>query len=223
VGGRLGGHEGEGITPYGVRLLDYREEADIKRNELHGLSVGEFYQGLDSAKPEGPVIVYGAAGDVKPFQNFTLFSLKEGSDVLAVLSKEPVPEGVFLIVSGYLHSLDGTTPGTFLLAENIADASSALTKLTKAADIEVYMGEKVIGRGTTKLEKYENTDVRRVMIDRGVLRDVYVIFSGVDKGRVSLTIKLVPLMNFIWFGVVLFVIGIAVVLLSERNARRASE
>ena len=165
--------------------------------------------------------MYGVVEDVRLFQNFTVFSLTDGEEVLPVLTNEPVEKGELLVVSGYPYSYDfnGDVGGRFLLAETVVEAEEALIKVTKAAYVEVYSGGKVIGRGATRLEEYRDTDVRRVMIDRSVFRDVYVIFSGVEDDRLSLTIKLVPLMNILWLGVSLFVAGILGVIISRRDAR----
>jgi hypothetical protein len=208
-----------GMSSYGVRLINYREKPDIKGDQLPGIGVSEFIQSLDSTMEAGPVMVYGIVRDVKIFQNFTVFSLTEGDEVLPVLSNEPVSKGGLLVVSGYLHSFNGDMQSRFLFAETMVEAQDALIKLTKAAYIEVYSGDKVVGRGITKLEEYKDTDVRRVMIDRSLFRDVYVIFSGIEGDRLSLTIKLVPLMNILWLGVVLFVVGIVMIIVSRRDDR----
>lgn len=217
--GAWGVHEGEGTTPYGVRLLDFKEKADYKKDWLHGKSVAEFYQTNEPMETGGSVVVYGVAKDFGTHQNFTLFSLNDDGASLRVVSKEPVPQSDFLIVAGYPYFPEENGAHEMLLiAENIADARDALNKVTQTASIEVFSNRKVIGSGTAKLEKYDNNDVRRVMIDRSPLRDVYVIFSGLDGDRLTLTIKLVPLVNFIWFGIALFVTGIVVILLSQGNA-----
>ncbi len=219
MAGAWGVHVGEGMSSFGVRLVDYREIPDIKEDQLLGMGVSEVIQNLDSTKEARQVMVYGVVGDVKTFQNVTVFSLTDGDKTLPVLSSFPVDSGDLLVVSGYPHSFNGDMQNRFILAETVVDASDALIKLTKSAFIEVYRGNNLIGRGVTKLEEYKDSDVRRVMIDRGVFRDVYVIFSGIEGDRLSLTIKLVPLMNILWFGVILFVGGIVMIIVSRRNVR----
>ncbi|MDP6613360.1 MAG: hypothetical protein QF673_05035, partial [Candidatus Hydrothermarchaeota archaeon] len=55
----------------------------------------------------------------------------------------------------------------------------------------------------------------RVMIDRGPLRDVYVIFTGASGGEVPLIVKIIPLINYLWLGILLFVVGIIAIMLYD--------
>jgi cytochrome c-type biogenesis protein CcmF len=214
--GAWGVHEGKSLTAYGVKLLDYREEADYKSDELFGMSVKELLASLEAGQPEGRMAVYGLVEKVESLGNLTIIILREGDDRLWVVSPEPLAIGNFVVVSGYLHYLaDGGSFRVSLIADAIVDAWGALNKLSRAVDIEVYRNNKPVARGTVKLEEYPKTDVRRVMIDRGFLGDVYGIFLGKDGDRITVTIKLIPLVNFLWLGVVLFTVGVIAVILGE--------
>jgi hypothetical protein len=47
-----------------------------------------------------------------------------------------------------------------------------------------------------------------IFVKSMVEEDLYLTFRNVESNRIQLTAKTIPLMNFIWFGMVLFVIGI---------------
>jgi hypothetical protein len=78
---------------------------------------------------------------------------------------------------------------------------------TEEVTFGVYEDGKKIGEGIARSIKYKNGNANRVMIDRGVLRDVYVIYNGLSGGRASATVKIIPLINELWFGVALFMAG----------------
>lgn len=219
--GTWGVHEGEGITPYGVKLLEYRQYADYKEGNVPpGISVAELYSSLDSLSKPGQIItVQGIVGEVRNFGNLSLLGLRDGNYVLWAAFKYALPEGSAIAVAGFLHSLD--KGDLILFAEEIEIAQ--VNKFVQEVRLAVYKENKKIGEGVTKLEKYEKTDVRRVMIDRGLLGDIYVIFSGMARDEISLTIKLVPLVNFLWFGIILLAAGIAAVIFSEKEERSSGD
>lgn len=215
--GAWGVHEGSGRSNYGVRLLDYKEYADYKRSAADiGMGVQEFYARLSSLPSDKPVVVRGVVSEVRELENFSLIALREGENVLYVVAKDSPLAGELVIAAGTLHFYEQNSSSLFLIAEEVIPAKEAASKITQELRLAVYEGSVKIGEGVAKLETYEKSDVRRVMIDRGLLRDVYVIPSGISGEEVSLTIKLMPLVNYIWFGIVLFIAGIlAVVLCSD--------
>ncbi|MDI6655217.1 MAG: hypothetical protein QME59_04950, partial [Candidatus Hydrothermarchaeota archaeon] len=70
--------------------------------------------------------------------------------------------------------------------------------------------------GIAKVVWYPQGEVKRVMIDRGIDRDVYVIFTGTSGSEIPLTIKIIPLVNYLWLGIILFVAGMLALVKVEK-------
>lgn len=89
------------------------------------------------------------------------------------------------------------------------------------AFIKVYKGEKLVGEGHAKwIDNKEFGAVTRVYIMRGLLADVYVIFQGTGGYVIQPTIKVIPGISLLWFGLILFSVGILPLLFSGIALRK---
>lgn len=82
--------------------------------------------------------------------------------------------------------------------------------------VKVYKDGDYLGEGTAKVESNEKFGkVTRVYINRNWDYDIYVIFQGISGAHqqggdiyIPLTVKLEPLINILWLGVLLLSLGI---------------
>ncbi|MFQ5800777.1 MAG: Coenzyme F420 hydrogenase/dehydrogenase, beta subunit C-terminal domain, partial [Candidatus Hydrothermarchaeales archaeon] len=214
---------------YGVRLLDYLEFTDYSEvkgtpPEIPGMSISEFYEALATGPLSNEFTVHGTVREVQQVEGYTYVSLTDGDKELwiAMGKVDEMPEGILLMVSGMLMtnfpspSL-GKTFDLILFADSAQsfEPRKELIKSTQQIEVAVYKGTKKIAQGRAKHEVYRGTTVDRVMIDRGITRDVYLIFNGKSGDAIPVTIKFVPLINELWFGVILFVAGILAILFSR--------
>ncbi len=84
--------------------------------------------------------------------------------------------------------------------------------------LEVYNHDRLIGKGTAEFVQGKGGSATHPMVDRSPLGDVYVIFQGTGGGVVPLTLKIIPAINETWIGVILFILGIALIIAA--NSRR---
>lgn len=205
-------------THYAVKLLSYDVYSKFGRETAlpaNTLSVGEFYSKADALSEEDFVMVRGLAEDVRDFGNFRAVELSgDGRTLFVVTSAENIPTNVELVAGGYIHKIAATNASTresLLLAEQITTAKKLLETVQEAR-IAVYQDSSRIGEGTAKVINYGTGDNKRVMIDRGIFRDVYVIFTGIEGSSMPLTVKLIPFVNYLWTGIVLFALGVLAIL-----------
>ncbi len=59
--------------------------------------------------------------------------------------------------------------------------------------------------------------IRNVHIHTAWLDDLYTIFIGMEGGKASLTFKTVPLVNLIWIGIAVLVLGTVIALWPKRS------
>lgn len=220
-------------TPYGLQVVDYQtiidygdQDTSKEPEPLPGMSLREFYDSLSRNELSESPSIRGPIAEVEQTEHITYLLLKEGADELWVATErlEGNPIGLNIVAQG---SLMGDFPSptlnkTFdiiLFASNIEEYSpdtglkpyATTTEITFA----VYDGGKKIGQGVAKSIKYKNGEANRVMIDRGITRDVYLIYNGLSGESASATVKLKPLINELWFGVALFMLGVALVFLFD--------
>ncbi len=91
---------------------------------------------------------------------------------------------------------------------------NALGELVTEAKVRVYRDGRYVGEGSAKMINSEDFGrITRVYINRNLDTDVYVIFQGVGSHSggvitIPLTVKLEPLVNFLWAGIAMLCAGI---------------
>lgn len=200
---------------YGAKLLEYREYAEYSKEKKElppALSLSEFYARNLS---QGTYMVRGRLERTADVGGIALLKLAEGDKFLWVAAiAAGIPEGIEIAAAGILTFdavIENKTYDVIMISNRIY-ASRRTVSETQEVSVEVYEGKNKIGGGIARVVQYQQGDVKRVMIDRGIFRDVYVIFAGISGGEIPLTVKIIPLVNYLWIGIVLFVLGMLALL-----------
>ncbi len=210
-------------SPYGVKLLKYEtlyEYKDVEKS-YPGISIGEFYDEIYSGIKDS-YTVHGDVGEVMQTQHNTYIKLIDGDRELWIATTlADIPEGSHVAATGIINldfrsSFFNRTFSVLLLAEDFEIFSEEETiSTTQQVKIAVYEGRNEIARGAAKHVTYFNGDAWRVMIDRSIKGDVYVILNGISGRSISLDLRIKPLINLVWTGVIFFTFGMIAVLLSD--------
>jgi cytochrome c-type biogenesis protein CcmF len=114
--------------------------------------------------------------------------------------------------------------GRFELVYNDLNANHGPNFTAVVADVDVRREQKPLGRLAPSIAYYGRSDKRtsRVAIRRTLAEDLYLALTEVDSGSklINLTIFVKPLINWIWIGTVLMVLGTALVLAAALGRER---
>lgn len=114
--------------------------------------------------------------------------------------------------------------GRFELVYHDLKANHGPNFTAVVADVSVQKGTKPLGRLTPSIAYYERSDKRtsRVAIRRTLAGDLYLALTEADSGSrlINLTVFVKPLINWLWIGTVLMVIGAALVLVAGLGRKR---
>ncbi len=221
------------LSPYGIALIDYKKVLDYGKDEGKreeppppGMSIPEFFTALGSGDIRDTYKIRGVISEVFQTEHITYLKLIEGSEELwvAIDKLDNVPTGINVVAEGSI--MVGFPSPTLNRTFDIIMFSTFIEEFSTGSEIEpyttteevtfaVYENGKKVGQGTARSITYRNGNANRVMIDRGALRDVYVIYNGLSGGSASATVKIIPLINELWFGVILFSIGIILVFIFD--------
>ncbi len=229
--GKLARIEG---SPFSIKLVDYDvskqyldQKDGAKKEELPGMSIGEFYSDLRSQLRD-EYTVRGEVAEVLNTEHNTYFRLTDGSSSLWVAVDRidiEVPLGLRLAATGFLlgdfeSKALNRTFDVILFSNNYGsydEPQDEVFSTTTRVKVAVYNGNAVIGEGDAKVIQYKNGDTRKVMIDRSWARDVYVIFTGFSGESVPLDVKIKPLINLMWLGIILFALSITAITVFDRR------
>jgi cytochrome c-type biogenesis protein CcmF len=92
----------------------------------------------------------------------------------------------------------------------------------QSVKLEVYQGNNKIGSGTAEYLSGKSGSGTFPMVSPslGLLAgDVYVIFQGTGGGSIPLTLKIIPAIDLVWIGIILFAIGIILIMLVKSKSR----
>jgi cytochrome c-type biogenesis protein CcmF len=213
-------------TDYGIKLLKYeilREYKDLEAAEYPGMSVLEFYDDIHNGIKDSYQI-HGDIGEVIQIEHSTYVKLVEGTEELWVSFRpsEIPTSGHVVATGGTLNfdfpssSLNRTFPILIMAPEFTVDqtGTQATISTTQVVNVVVYKGKNEIARGATRTITYFNGYVDKVMIDRSLKQDVYVI-SSVDGDDITLDLRIKPLINLLWIGILFFTFGMIGVLFED--------
>jgi cytochrome c-type biogenesis protein CcmF len=231
--GTWGVHPGEGESPYSVQLIEYKKIEDFGAGEKkevpppRGLTLIELYNELRSGSVRDSYIVRGIIKDFIQTEHITYVKLAEGGDELwvAVDKLNDPPTGIGVIAEGSLMANfpSPTLNRTFDLVlfssylEEFRPEVQSSYKTVEQLHLAVYKMGKRIGHGIAKKEVFKNGDANRVLVDRSLTDDVFVSFTGLSGNSLPVSVKIKPLMNWIWIGSLFFVIGITMTIFSDRE------
>ena len=208
-------------TDYNVKIVDFRYYSNFSKDSLipQGITLEEFYDGYTPDLNK----TYNIRGIVKDrfdIGNIALFRLSNKDKKLWVATDNVnIPNEIEVVVEGHIE--ENFTASSLNLTFNYIMFSGNIQQLnkiistTQEVEIKVFSSNHLFGHGVAKVVKYPNSEVKRVMIDRGLYSDVYVIFTGLTGGEVPLTIKIIPMINFLWIGIAFFALGMMAVLLYD--------
>jgi cytochrome c-type biogenesis protein CcmF len=221
-------------TPFGLAVLDYKtvvdygnvDEEEVEKPPLPGIALSEFYDDLNTGNVKETYSVRGEIDEVAQTEHITYVKLVEGDFELwtAIDKVDDVPTGINVVADGMLMGdfpspTLGRTFDLIMFSNQMIEYSpeSGKTPYTTTEEVTfaVYENSKKIGEGVARSIKYKNGKANRVMIDRGILQDVYVIYNGLSGNQASVTVKIIPLINELWFGVFLFMVGITLVFIFD--------
>jgi cytochrome c-type biogenesis protein CcmF len=223
--GTWGVHQGEVLTDYKIKLLDYKEYVDYgsasRVNSKLGMSIQEFRAAIARGDTRSEYTVRGTVSRVLRGEHAAFIKLSDESGELWVAADPSlrVPIGVEAVARGVplggVKTPDNATD-VVLLANQVSDILENAFKKVQLARVAIYKGKAKIGEGDVKFEVYKNGDARRPLIDRSLVRDVFVVLdSPTYQGDLSITVRIKPLINEIWLGVILFVLGIVLCIFYE--------
>jgi cytochrome c-type biogenesis protein CcmF len=219
---------------YGIKL-EKMETGKIGVTQSYpGVRIADIY-----AEPQKyldkTVTVGGRVSEVINVQSdpmpITYVKLDDGTGSLWVAFEQVrIAEGLEISASGVMLSnfKSNATGRIFdLILFSSADSIEDLTQTGGAGSyqrvyLEVYKDGKRVGRGFAEYVTGKAGDsATHPLVDRNLLQpfwgDVYVIFQGFGGGSVPLTLKIIPAMNLLWLGVLLFSAGI--ILIMATNTR----
>lgn len=234
--GTWGVHTGVGGSEYRVVLLDYKEYVDYGsakqslKPAKSWISIGGFLDDLtaESASTGGLYYVRGKVAETINTEHATYIKLKDGNNELwaAMGPGASIPDGLDVVAEGepYINFESQNLNKTFnvlLMLSDIEEYGQGYTqsvfKSVQEAKIAIYRGDTKIGEGYTKYETYKNGDARRPLISRSLSRDVFVIFDGGQGNMLPFTVRLKPLLNEVWLGVIFFIVGISICIFTDKK------
>lgn len=214
-------------SPYAVKLLGFdtiREyKGDNASYSIPGLSVGEFFSEIHSGIKDSYTI-HGYVEEVIQTPHTTYVRLTEGEEEIWVAtdtSAENIQKGrqggaTGTVNANFKSSFLNMTFPLLLLAPNFeSPLGREIFSTTQEVILAVYKGDSEIASGTARSIEYFNGDVQKVMIDRGIMGDVYVIFNGITEKDIFLDVRIKPQVNLVWAGIIFFTIGMLAVLASS--------
>jgi cytochrome c-type biogenesis protein CcmF len=221
-----------GETSYRIKLLKYeilREYKDVKdveeEKEYQGMGVLEFYNDVHNGIRD-LYQIHGVVGEVVQVEHNTYVKLVEGAEeVWVAVNPGEIPTGAHLTASnGTLvfdfpsSSLNRTFPILIMAPEYKVDKTETQETIstTQIVNVAVYddNGKSEIARGAARSITYFNGNVDKVMIDRSLKQDVYVI-SSIAGNDIKLDLRIKPLINLLWIGIIFFTFGMIGVLLED--------
>ncbi len=155
-----------------------------------------------------------------------------GSIWAATQATEPIfiPEGSTLSVKGFLMAqfMSSSINRTFDLVifsrpDEIGETQESGDKYNvQSIKLEVYQGNNKIGTGTAEYLEGRGGSGTFPMVSPSLglfAGDVYVIFQGIDKGYIPLTLKIIPAIDLTWIGIILFAFGMIMIMLMKSVAK----
>ncbi len=171
-----------------------------------------------------PALGFGLVGAV--YKIYRAINPKSIKTTLRGVSPHLIHLGLILILLGVAISTTSNVDGTRELQEgdswNFQDYAIAVTELDEIQKrtsferiiyFDVYKDGKLIDQGQAKMVYDMNWGQWQSIVytKRGVTEDLYIALKGVSPPTVSLYARVVPMINFIWGGLIVMASGIALV------------
>ncbi|MCK5661410.1 MAG: hypothetical protein KAH86_08620, partial [Methanosarcinales archaeon] len=212
-----------------VKLVDFETGSDTTNVNFVGTKIQDVLSNPTSYT--GSVSISGKVSNIDTQGGFMYMQLTDDTTTMWIASNIlEINEGELITAGGTLM-FDFSSPSTgvtypvILFAGEVAPLASTTSSFQKVT-LEIYKNNKKIGGGTATYAQYKNGDTSHPMVSRSLWQDEYVIFQGMSGyGVVPLTLKIVPMVNELWIGVILFSLGsimtmVAAVMAPKRRKKR---
>jgi cytochrome c-type biogenesis protein CcmF len=94
----------------------------------------------------------------------------------------------------------------------------------QSVQLEIYQNNRKIGSGVAEYLEGNGGSGTFPLVDSSITgTDVYVIFQGAGEGTVPLTLKIIPAVNFVWAGILLFAAGMIMMMAVKSKSKGTSD
>ena len=117
---------------------------------------------------------------------------------------------------------DSFTLGDYTFKMNSVEQSTQSNRIATAGIFDVYKNNRYVGEVKPAMYYYpkQDQDVTKPYVKTFGLDDIYMAAQGISSDRETLKIKVIPLMNAIWYGSTLIMIGTILAMLEIVENRR---
>ncbi len=196
---------------YSVKFLDL-STSSLTGNSYPGTPIGDILNNPSSFEGTN-VKISGEITNISSLQGHgTLVELTDNSGSMWAVFPENITEtiGDGLTVTGSILS-GFEQPVLQVVTGDTLDISGNYN--VQNVKLEIYQNERLIGRGVAEYLAGKGGSGTFPLVDRSITgTDVYVIFQGESGGFIPLTLKIIPAVNFVWIGILLFAIGIILIM-----------
>ncbi|MCL2632476.1 MAG: cytochrome c biogenesis protein CcsA [Coriobacteriia bacterium] len=131
----------------------------------------------------------------------------------------------------YQHETDTTSEVevsvyTLRYVESDSQPSSAGRSVNYSVTLDVYRNGNLVGRITPSIDIGANESSRKfnAAVLSSATEDLFVVFQGLSmRGEIVLDVRVIPLINHVWFGFAILMTGTAVATLAQRRQRHTVE
>lgn len=128
-------------------------------------------------------------------------------------------EETFVLEEGGSYSIDdfNLVFSGILIPQNDDESKESLVAVVNA-----YKDDEKIVSATPSIDFYANLDelLKKVFIYSTTFKDLYFIFEGYEGGLATFTVRVVPMINFIWSGTVVMILGTVLATLPEKKSEK---
>jgi cytochrome c-type biogenesis protein CcmF len=224
---------------YGIRVIGLSSQSLTESSSSGGTKISDVLSNPAGFSSEN-IQVSGKVTEVlytqtetPPITYTAYLKLDDGTGSIwaATQDAEPIsiPEGSTLSVKGFLMAqfTSSSINRTFDLVifsrpDEVGETQESGGKYNvQSVKLEVYQGNNKIGSGTAEYLEGKGGSGTFPMVSPslGLLAgDVYVIFQGTGGGAIPLTLKIIPAIDLVWIGIILFAIGIILIMLVKSKA-----
>jgi cytochrome c-type biogenesis protein CcmF len=212
-----------GQSDYAAKIINFSTRSLAESAPTAGIRISEIYKNpADYINTD--VKISGKVVDSINVPTYTYMNISDGTGSLWVATQTDeqldIKNGMELTMNGLMMS-DFKSPTTnitypliiFTSLDAISEAATSGNYNVQSVQLEIYQDNHRIGSGTAEYLDSQTGSGTFPLVDSSITgTDVYVIFQGLSGGSVPLTLKIIPGVNFAWFGIVLFAIGIILIM-----------
>src|SRR5659263_36072 len=214
---------------YGIKIINFSTRSLAQAVPAVGIRIADINANPanfinNNAKVSGKVTEVENVPTPPSYTTYMKLEDGTGSSLwVATQADKPldIQNGMELTVEGFImtdfrsNSTQKTYPLIIFTSPDAITGAAPVTGKYKvqSVQLEVYKDNERIGSGTAEYLDSQSGSGTFPLVDSSITgTDVYVIFQGLSGGSVPLTLKIIPGVNFAWFGIVLFAIGIILIM-----------